>query len=154
MKNTLLTICLLFSFTTIHAQHNGDINEVTRLEQEIMKMDSLLFDVAFNKCDFELYKTILIEGLEFYDDRTGLSADIEKDYASFKDKCGRPFAVTRKLIESSVHKLGDFGAVQTGTHVFLNDEKLVQTAKFIHVWERKENGWIVKRAISYEHKDL
>lgn len=124
------------------------------LTEEITKMDSLLFEEAFNKCDLALFKTIMVEGLEFYDDRTGLNADVEKDYAAFEDKCARPFTVTRKLIEHSVYKLGDFGAVQTGTHIFLNGEKVVQTAKFITIWERTATSWIVKRAVSYEHRDL
>jgi len=148
-------ILLTFLTTSIAVSQNRDFSKKeATLEQEIKVMDSLLFDVAFNQCDFELYKTILVDGLEFYDDRTGLSADIGKDYASFEDKCSRPFTVTRKLIDNSVHKLGDFGAVQTGTHIFLNDEKVVQSAKFITIWEKREENWVVKRAVSYEHKDL
>lgn len=123
-------------------------------ERAILKMDSLLFDVAFNQCNFEVYKTIIKDGLEFYDDRTGLNTDIEKEYTSFQDKCSRPFSVTRKLLETDVSKLGNYGAVQTGSHTFYNDSVAVQTAKFITIWEKTENGWIVKRAVSYEHKDL
>lgn len=153
MKIPFLLTALLLSITA-SSQSNNEVKKPYTLEQEIKTMDSLLFDVAFNKCDLELYKTILVDGLEFYDDRTGLSTDIKKDYASFKDKCSRPFSVTRKLIDHSVHKLGDFGAVQTGNHIFLNDDKVVQSAKFITIWERRDDKWIVKRAVSYEHKDL
>jgi len=117
-------------------------------------MDSLLFTEAFNKCRLELFKTIVPDGIEFYDDRTGLNTDIAKEYAAFADKCGQPFSITRTLIQHAVHRLGDYGALQKGTHIFLNDGKVVQTAEFITVWERTENSWVVKRAISYEHKDL
>lgn len=153
MKSVICSLLTLIPLVAFSQNSTNEEKEMT-LEREIKKMDSLLFDVAFNTCDFELYKTILVDGLEFYDDRTGLNADIDKDYASFKDKCSRPFSVTRKLIKHSVHKLGDYGAVQTGTHIFFNDGEAVQTAEFITIWERTEQSWIVKRAISYEHKDL
>ena len=117
-------------------------------------MDSLLFDVAFNQCDFEVYKTIIKDGLEFYDDRTGLNTDVEKEYASFQDKCSRPFSVKRILVETEVNRLGDYGAIQTGSHTFYNDSTAVQSAKFITIWEKTETGWIVKRAVSYEHEDI
>ncbi|BDD12111.1 hypothetical protein FUAX_45430 (plasmid) [Fulvitalea axinellae] len=153
MKWIVLTF-LIFVSTSVHSQDtNPKQNDIT-LEQEILRMDSLLFDVAFNKCDFELYKKIIVSGIEFYDDRTGLNTDVKKEYDSFKDKCGRPISVTRKLIDCSVHRLGEFGAVQTGKHIFLNDEKVVQSAKFITIWERRGKHWVVKRAVSYDHKDL
>ena len=101
-----------------------------------------------------MYQKILVDGVEFYDDRTGLNTDIEKEYAAFKDKCSRTFSVRRELINTSVSKLGDFGAVHTGSHNFYNDSQLVQTAMFITIWERREDWWIVKRAVSYDHVDL
>ncbi|MEN0006130.1 MAG: nuclear transport factor 2 family protein [Bacteroidota bacterium] len=124
------------------------------LESEIETMDSLLFDVAFNTCDIELFKSILVEGLEFYDDRTGLNTDISKEYAAVEDKCSQPFSVTRKLIKHTIHPLGEYGAVQMGTHIFLNDSKVVQSAEFVTIWERREQSWVVKRAVSYDHKDM
>ncbi len=141
----------LFGPLSLCSQHKGINGTIT---EEILKMDSLVFVEAFNKCNFEIFKKIMVEGIEFYDDRTGLNTDVDREYASFKDKCAQPFTVTRKLIEHSVHKLGDYGAVQKGTHIFLNNEKAVQTAKFITIWERTKTSWVIKRAISYEHKDL
>ena len=116
-------------------------------------MDSLFFNVAFNKCDLELYKKIMSPNIEFYDDRSGLNNSFEIELASFNDRCSRPFAVTRKLVSSSVHVLGDYGAVQTGIHEFYEDDKKVQRAKFITIWERKEDSWIIKRVVSYDHED-
>ena len=153
MKIFHFLLILLFVITGYRG-HTQNPSSETSLSQEILRMDSLLFSVAFNQCDFELYEKIIVEGMEFYDDRTGLNTDIEKEYASFMDKCSRPFSVRRNLVETSVSKLGDFGAVQTGTHIFYNDSKPVQRAKFITIWERREGWWIVKRAVSYEHEDL
>ncbi len=149
MKILLLTF--LLAPLTLFSQNKAVEGTIT---EEISKMDSLLFEEAFNKCNFEIFKNIVVDGIEFYDDRSGLNTDIDKEYASFKDKCAQPFSVTRKLIEHSIHKLGDYGAVQKGTHIFLNNGKVVQSSKFITVWERTKTSWIVKRAISYEHKDL
>ena len=152
MKKTisiLLCICCHCCYS-----QTENLSSDESLRREILQMDSLLFDVAFNQCDLEVYKTIIKDGLEFYDDRTGLKTDIEKEYASFKDKSSRPYSVSRKLIETEVSKLGNYGAIQTGSHTFYNDSTAVQTAKFITIWEKTESGWIVKRAVSYEHKDL
>lgn len=149
---SLYTLMLIGSLVSVSSI--AQTKETDTLLEEITKMDSLLFEEAFNNCNFAVYKTIMVEGLEFYDDRSGLNNDINKEYAAFKDKCARPFSVTRKLMEHSVHKLGDFGAVQKGTHLFFNNDQLVQSAKFINIWEKTNNSWVIKRAVSYEHKDL
>lgn len=151
--NYLLLFILLFS-TAAFSQKKDKLNDQKELEYQIQKMDSLLFDVAFNKCDLELYKKIMSTDLEFYDDSSGLTNSHENDIASFKDKCSRPFYVTRKLVNSTVHVLGDYGAVQIGVHEFYEDDKKVQKAKFITVWERKNKSWIIKRAISYDHEPV
>ncbi|AXT51679.1 nuclear transport factor 2 family protein [Aquimarina sp. BL5] len=128
--------------------------DISSLEFKIRKMDSLLFQVGFNGCNKEVFKTILTEDIEFYDDRSGLNTSLEKELASFNDKCSKPFSVTRRLVSHTIHALGDYGALQKGTHNFYVDDKKVETAKFITIWERKDTIWIVKRAISYDHKNL
>tara|TARA_R110001606_G_scaffold103163_6_gene225877 strand:+ start:4318 stop:4791 length:474 start_codon:yes stop_codon:yes gene_type:complete len=153
MKTLNFTLLLFILFSNLLYSQKAE-NPITKksLKDEILKMDSLLFDVAFNKCDLELYKKIMSPDLEFYDDRSGLTNSHESDIASFKDKCSRPFSVTRKLVSSSIHVLGKYGAVQIGVHEFYEDGKKVQKAKFITLWERKDKSWIVKRAISYDHE--
>jgi len=156
MKNNkiLKIIIILFATNSLFAQKNEFLNSKTDLNKEIQKMDSLLFDVAFNKCNLELFKTLVSEDIEFYDDRTGLNKSFEKEIMSVEDKCSKPFSVTRKLAHSNASILGDYGAVQIGEHDFFVDDKKVQKAKFITIWERKNESWIVKRTISYEHKDV
>ncbi len=149
----LLLSFILFS-NSVFSQQTDRMKDKKSLEQEIIKMDSLLFNVAFNKCDLELYKKIMSPDLEFYDDRSGLNSIFEKEIASFKDRCSKSISVTRKLVNSSVHVLGNYGAVQLGVHEFYVDGKKVEKAKFITVWERKNKSWIVKRAISYEHEAI
>ena len=143
----LVNLCnFAFSQEVQIASSNND------LEEEIMEMDHLLFDVAFNNCDLETYKKLTSEDFEFYDDRSGLNKSIEIEIKSFEDRCSRQFAVTRKLISSEVHVLGNYGALQIGEHEFYEDEKRVETSKFITIWERTENSWIMRRAISFEHR--
>jgi hypothetical protein len=124
------------------------------LEKEIIKMDSLLFKEAFNKCNLEIFENIISDDIEFYDDRSGLNTSKQKEINSFKDKCSKPFTIKRKLNSIFIDKLGDFGAIQTGIHTFLVDDKEVQKAKFVTIWEHKNGKWFVKRAISYEHKSI
>ncbi|MEM1136075.1 MAG: nuclear transport factor 2 family protein [Bacteroidota bacterium] len=150
-KNLIVFLFLLSSFflDKLYSQ-----NLDNTLYRKIIKMDSLLFNVAFNQCDLTLYKKIMSENLEFYDDRSGLNTSIEKEILAFNDRCAKPFKLTRKLIETEVYKLGDFGAVQTGTHIFLINNEPVEVSKFTTIWEFANNRWIVKRAISYDHKPL
>ncbi|WP_430412957.1 nuclear transport factor 2 family protein [Kordia sp.] len=147
-----LLLFILFS-NPLFSQDKDGLKSKSSLEHQITKMDSLLFNVAFNKCDLELYKKIMSSDLEFYDDRSGLNVLFEKEVASFNDRCSKPVSITRKLVNSSAHILGDYGAVQTGVHEFYVDGKKVERAKFITVWERKDNTWIVKRVISYDHEE-
>lgn len=152
MKTKLLL--LLFSFTLafdVSAQTPKVEIAKDGLYQEILKMDSLLFQVAFNTCDLVLYEKIVSTDLEFYDDRSGLNTSYEKEVNAFIDKCSKPFSVTRQLVKCTVHVLGDFGAVQIGEHNFYVDGNKVENAKFITVWEKKEEDWVMKRAISYDH---
>lgn len=152
LRHTFLFF-ILFS-NSIFSQDTDSLKSKVFLENEIKKMDSLLFNIAFNKCDLALYKKIMSPDLEFYDDRSGLNTSFEREIASFKDRCSKPVSITRKLISFTVHVLGDFGAVQIGEHEFYVDGKKVEKAKFISVWERTDNSWIVKRAISYDHEAI
>src|SRR5215216_5507052 len=108
-------------------------------------MDSLLFDVAFNQCDAAQFKKIIADDVEFYDDRFGLNVSKENEIKSLNAKCNRPENLTRKLNSCTIDKLGDFGAVQIGEHTFYVDGKPEGTGKFIHIWERKDKDWKLKR---------
>jgi hypothetical protein len=149
-----VSFLILLITSSAFSQDIEQLKEKEYLNREILKMDSLLFNVAFNNCDLDLYKKIMSTELEFYDDRSGLNISIEKEIASFKDRCSKPFKVTRNLVATTVHVLGDYGAVQLGEHNFLVDGKVVENAMFITIWERKEKSWIAKRAVSYDHKPV
>ena len=147
-KIILIASNFLFFQATLRAQQQPT------LDQAILAMDSLLFQVAFNQCDLDLYRRIISPELEFYDDRTGLNDSIERDIRSFQDKCSQPVKVTRKLVDTEIFPLGDYGAVQHGTHIFLVDDRVVEVAQFTTVWERTAESWVVKRAISFDHRPM
>ena len=119
---SLILFSTLLSGTGLAQEVDGP-NSDTSLQSQIREMDSLLFDVAFNQCDLELFKTIVSPNLEFYDDRSGLNTSFDVEVASFNDRCSRPVITTRKLVSFSAHVLGDYGAVELGDHEFYVDGK-------------------------------
>ena len=121
------------------------------MKAAILQMDGLLYDVAFNQCDAKLFKKIIAEDVEFYDDRFGLNKPEGKQIKSLIEKFDITEKLTRKLVSCTIDKLGDFGAVQTGEHIFLVNGVPESTGKFVHLWERKNNDWKLKRIVSYEH---
>ena len=153
MINTL-AFFILFLSREAKGQTNKDVIKINLLKNEILKMDSLLFDVAFNQCDAALFKRIIAEDVEFYDDRFGFSTSKGNEIKSLAEKCAGTEKLTRKLDYCTIDKLGEFGAVQLGKHTFLAKNIPVGTGKFIHIWERKDENWILKRIVSYEHRPI
>lgn len=154
IKNNSFWLFIILFSNFAFAQDADTIKFNDVIEREILKMDSLFFNVAFNKCDLKLFKKIMSPEIEFYDDRSGLNTSFDVEIASFKDRCSRPFDVTRKLVSATVHILGDYGAVEIGTHEFYEDGNKVERGKFIIIWERKEGNWIIKRTVSYDHEPV
>ena len=150
----ILVLFMLFLSRAATAQTNSEVIKMDLLKTEIIKMDSLLFDVAFNQCDAALFKKIIADDIEFYDDRNGLNVSKGNEIKTLAEKCARPDKLTRKLNSCNIDKLGDFGAVQLGEHTFLLNDVPVGTGKFIHIWERKDNDWKLKRVVSYEHRAI
>jgi len=150
----VIAFFILFLSRQAAAQNNSEAEKMNLLNDEITKMDSLLFDVAFNQCDAAQFKKIIADDVEFYDDRFGLNISKNNEIKSLTVKCARPEKLTRKLNSCTIDKLGDFGAVQVGEHTFYIDGIPEGTGKFIHIWERKNNEWKLKRIVSYEHRGI
>ncbi len=153
MKN-LLVLSLLFFGVNAMAQTKSNPPKTNDLRTEIIKMDSLLFTVAFNQCDVALFKKIIADDVEFYDDRSGLNTSKENEIKALMEKCARPEKLTRQLNSCTIDKLGNYGAVQLGEHTFFINGVPEGTGKFIHIWERNGNDWKLKRIVSYEHRPI
>src|SRR5829696_1585846 len=155
-------VVLLFSTSLMQlpAQSQSDSITFKTLFTKIAALDSTLFN-AFNTCDLPKFKELINEDFEFYDDRTGLNSSVEKEFDSFRSRCNGDIKVRRELVKSTlqIYPLEHYGAVQMGDHRFYETEKgrperLVGTARFVHVWQYKNDGWRLSRVISYEHKPI
>ena len=170
MTSKILTTAfiVLYSFTTTFGQ--GGIKKPkaqtklvkekqTDIYKEIYKMDSLIF-YAFNNCDSIEYKKYLTDDLEFYHDQGGLHY-LDEEMLSIKEMCDRNSHIRRELIKGTleVYKMGDFGAVQIGVHRIYHTNKgesehISGNYKFIHLWQKKDGIWKIKRIISYGHNKM
>ncbi len=147
----LLILCI--PFTLIHAQAKSSAENKT-LYAEIAHMDSLLFN-AFNTRDIEKLKTFFSKEIEIYQDNTGLR-NYTQTIESFTELFKKEYVLKRELVKGSmeVYPIKDFGAIQTGQHTFSHTEnsKLeCATFKFVHIWEKKDGNWKIKRLITYDH---
>lgn len=128
----------------------------------ILKLDSL-FWAAYNSCDVEKFPTFLTADLEFYHDKGGLTRTSAKLVEQVKNGlCGNVnVRLRREAIEGSVQvfPLKKYGALLVGEHRFyLNEtgmpEKLIEKARFTHVWQYKNNQWKMSRVLSYDHQEV
>jgi len=87
MKAYLFRLLFVLSISSItvasKGQSDNNPKDSIQLHREIVEMDSLLFEVAFNKCDLEVWQGIMSLDLEFYDDRTGLNTSRDVEINSF-----------------------------------------------------------------------
>jgi ketosteroid isomerase-like protein len=127
------------------------------LFDEVSHMDSILF-TAFNRRDLDKLKTLFTEDLEFYHDLGGLTS-YQQTMDSFKRTFEGSITVRRELVEGTleVYPIKDYGAVEIGVHRFYSTdtgqkEKLTATAKFVHVWQKKNGEWKISRVVSYDHR--
>ena len=56
----------------------------------------------------------------------------------------------------TVHLIGDYGAMQMGTHRFFalrkgEPDRLTETGKFIDLWKKDGDSWKLAHVISYDH---
>jgi len=122
------------------------------LFKTIQSLDTKLFD-AYNHCDLMTLGAMVSDDLEFYHDQTGLSVGKEPFLAAIKQNiCGK---VQRELLSDTleVYPLKGYGAVEIGIHRFHHPEnpENVGDAKFVMLWQNKDDVWKVTRVISYNH---
>lgn len=140
----------------------------TDLFYKIKSLDSLFFEVAYNKCDSVMGRKIISKDFEFYHDQGGALLDEPNELASeimLEDLSWICNDTYRKLIATSmeVFPLYEenviYGAIQKGDHQFYKVEnkipiELKVNAKFIHLWILEDNDWKLKRVFSYDHQKV
>lgn len=139
------------------AQSAKTISAPDPLYQTISLQDMALFD-AYNRCDLEKLGLMVTDDLEFYHDKTGLAVGKQSFLDSIKKNiCGK---VTRELVPGTleVYPLAEYGAVELGVHRFHHpgeqDHGVTGEAKFVMLWQNKNNRWKITRVISYDHAAL
>lgn len=122
------------------------------LYDALAAMDRALFDAAFVDCDAAKFRSLFTENAEFYHDLDG--ARTGEAVATLRD-CPRDRGVERVLVEGSleVYPIKDFGAVQTGRHLFRTaGQQDVGIAKFVHLWRFSDGQWRLARVLSFDHR--
>ncbi len=152
MKNLLGTLCFAIGFSAAAMAQQSLSND--QLYREILAMDSVLF-TAFNNHDMETLSKVFSEDLEFYHDKGGLT-NYAQNMEAFKANFANPNWPKRELIRGGmeVYPVPGFGAMQIGEHRFCHPENGKMdcgTFKFVHVWQKKEEGWKLTRIVSYDH---
>jgi len=165
MKRVFLwSLMVWLSATAGLASASPDPSEHDLLS-EIRQLDERIFEAAFLTCDAPVLRALMSEDLEFYHDLYGLIAnDLDAFLAGTIPDCIARSEGTLPYIERrpepgtlQVRRLGDWGALQTGSHTFHgrdedNQDLFLERGTFMHVWERSELGWRIKRVISYDHE--
>ncbi len=133
---------------------------------DLTKMDSLIFEIGFNRCELDQLRPHISKDLRFYHDSGGASFGADTFFEiSKRNICSNPERKPiRKLVEGSLEvfplysegKL--YGAVQNGTHAFFIREpgkELYQTsiAKFTHLWLLQDGRWVLESVLSFDHQD-
>lgn len=120
------------------------------LYRQIAAMDSIFF-TAYNNCDIFTQQSIYADSIEFYHDKGGLSTSKDELIASTKKYiCGK---VTRQLVKGSIEvsPVPGFGAVEIGSHMFINNQEKDQVprlSKFVIIWKNEKDKWKITRVIS------
>lgn len=129
------------------------------LSETILHLDSLFWQ-AYNTCDIEKMGSFFTEDLEFYHDKGGLTETREKLIESTKNGiCSKnEWRLRREAVPGTVkvYPLNNYGALISGEHLFYINEtgkrdRLDGLAKFMHVWQYKNNEWKMTRVLSYDH---
>jgi hypothetical protein len=151
-----------FAMLTLHG--HAQIAETDPLHAEILRLDSLLFEVSFNNCEVEILYELTDDDFEFYHDQSGITRGQEPFVESIRNNiCGLEYRPLRKLVAGStevfpLYENGElYGAVQRGEHEFYAREAdkepyLTSTAMFTHLWIKKGDQWIIRRVLSYDHQ--
>ncbi|RXR34813.1 DUF4440 domain-containing protein [Flavobacterium piscinae] len=159
-KNILLTsLIMVFSFIS-----EAQIKKDDQLFIELKKQDSIFFEKAFNQCDLDYLEKHIANDLKFYHDQSGF-----QDKKSFLENTRKYICSNqmqkpiRKVNANSLElfKLSNdgvlYGVIQKGVHNFYlreanKDDMWTSTAKFTHVWLKKNEDWVLAEALSYDHQ--
>ena len=148
---TVTVLFLLFFISNCSAQIEKNSDLFTTLKAK----DSLLFELGFNQCNLYQMEKLVLDGIEFYHDRDGITKSKKHFINSVKENlCFSGKNVIKRILDKASLEVfplykGDnlYGALQTGIHSFGNTK-----ANFSHIWLLENNEWKISRVISYNHR--
>ncbi|MBE9585016.1 nuclear transport factor 2 family protein [Mucilaginibacter sp. JRF] len=150
---TALSLILFIGSYSCFAQASKKPASKT-LYSTIIGLDKQVFD-AYNKCDLDKFEGYFTADVEFFHDRTGYTSSRHDLMRSMRTLCDNG-GLERVLVSAKVYQLEFYGALETGVNTFYKvingKRKLVNTARFIHVWKQDDDGWKISRVISYDHQ--
>lgn len=161
MKNTAMKKSIMVFFLIVPlmfpaaAQEKKAASTTPELYHEIAAQDSMMF-AAFNKQDMNAFKVYFSKELEWFQDNGGLihydTVMMNFDNNFFK----KNLQLKRELIKSTleVHPIKDYGAIETGSHRFKhfeNGKEEIGTFKFLMIWKKENERWVIMRVVSYDH---
>ena len=156
MKTKLFSFCFCFTFLLQvgYTQQNS-------LEKTIQKHDSLFWN-GYNKCDLSVFKHYVTDDFEFFHDKGGLTSGKELFLKSISENLcntSNTWKLRREVAEGSeqIFPLNSYGAILRGEHKFYliedgKKEKLIETAKFTHIWKNDQGVWRMSRVLSFDHQ--
>lgn len=157
---------LLFSSSAFAAEKTPTPEEANKsaLFLTLKEQDKTFFDHAFNQCDMTYLDRAIAKDFRMYHD-TGGAQDRAQFLANVKKNiCADPTKKPiRKVDEASLqvfplYKEGVlYGAIQSGVHHFYirepnKEDHLTGTANFTHIYLLENGQWIMKEALSFNHK--
>ena len=151
-KHSFFIALLLFGTTAFASE--GPLDQAV-LEAKILELDTQLFN-AVHAADMDKVKQFFHPDLEFYHDTGGLEG-YEETMTSIERLSNSPNAPKRTLLKETnrVFPVPGFGAMQVGKHQFCHTNNQGNedcgTFEFVHVWQRVDDTWRIKRVLSYAH---
>ncbi|MDR6672239.1 DUF4440 domain-containing protein [Xanthomonas sp. 1678] len=115
---------------------------------------------AYNACDMRTMGELLTDDVEFYHDKTGLTASKAAVLRSLRDgPCADPAMHLRRDAAAGdvqFHPLAGGFALLAGTHRFHlqrngEPERLDGQAEFTNLWQSVDGHWRMRRIYSYAH---
>lgn len=120
------------------------------------------FWAAFNRCDGPAMTPAFTDDVEFYHDKTGLTAGRAAVVKSMIDgPCGDPshLRMRREAVADSERftPLAGGFAMLSGEHRFLasrdgGDFRHETIADYVELWQQTAAGWQMRRVVSYDHR--
>jgi len=144
----ILVVLILSSISNFKAQTK------TELFKTIKAKDSLLFKIGFNECKLNLIEKLVVDDIEFYHDKDGITKSKTKFVSSINNNlCSSGKNILNRTLDDvpfevfplyKENKL--YGALQKGMHSFGNTK-----ASYSHLWLLEKKEWKLARVVSYNH---